>query len=200
MAAGRFLTQDPIGLAGGVNLYAYAGNNPVAFSDPYGLCRDPADPDCDFLGRLYGAAAGFVNSATGRTISALGQAANVIAEALDWLAPGSRKVAEGLSGRDSDGESLSSRDRVLAVAAGVGEAGASRLTTSQASDLARYIGFTKRVKAPHFNSKGQAVFTDGRVFITQDVTSHKGGVWKVIDRKGNRLGTYDALLTKRIGD
>jgi RHS repeat-associated protein len=34
---GRFLSQDPIGLAGGVNLYAYAGNNPVAYSDPFGL-------------------------------------------------------------------------------------------------------------------------------------------------------------------
>jgi RHS repeat-associated protein len=34
---GRFLTQDPIGLAGGVNLYAYAGDNPLAYSDPFGL-------------------------------------------------------------------------------------------------------------------------------------------------------------------
>ncbi len=36
---GRFLQQDPAGYADGLNLYAYAGNNPLLFSDPYGLYR-----------------------------------------------------------------------------------------------------------------------------------------------------------------
>jgi len=40
---GRFLTQDPIGLAGGVNLYSYAANDPVASTDPFGLCSEGTD-------------------------------------------------------------------------------------------------------------------------------------------------------------
>ena len=36
--AGRFISEDPIGFAGGdVNLYRYVQNNPVMFIDPYGL-------------------------------------------------------------------------------------------------------------------------------------------------------------------
>lgn len=34
---GRYLTQDPIGLEGGLNLYSYTRNNPVNFSDSLGL-------------------------------------------------------------------------------------------------------------------------------------------------------------------
>jgi RHS repeat-associated protein len=34
---GRFISEDPIGFAGGPNLYAYAANSPINLTDPYGL-------------------------------------------------------------------------------------------------------------------------------------------------------------------
>jgi len=36
-AQGRFLTRDPLGYEGGINLYGYTANNPVNESDPSGL-------------------------------------------------------------------------------------------------------------------------------------------------------------------
>lgn len=37
---GRFISPDPIGIAGGTNLYQY-GPNPIGWSDPFGLAAEP---------------------------------------------------------------------------------------------------------------------------------------------------------------
>ena len=39
---GRFLQEDPLGISDGVNLYTYAGNNPMLFVDPSGLAAQRA--------------------------------------------------------------------------------------------------------------------------------------------------------------
>jgi uncharacterized protein RhaS with RHS repeats len=47
----QFTQSDPIGIGGGLNLYGYAGGDPINLSDPFGLCP-PADDnfsDCATL-------------------------------------------------------------------------------------------------------------------------------------------------------
>jgi RHS repeat-associated protein len=75
--SGRFTQPDPIGIAGGLNLYGYANGDPVNYSDPFGLC--PAIPQ--LCTAALGAAAGaggqvLFNYLNGRPISQdVGQAA-----------------------------------------------------------------------------------------------------------------------------
>jgi hypothetical protein len=49
---GSFTQEDPIGLAGGMNLYGFAAGDPVNFSDPLGLCP-PEDHDTWDCGSTY---------------------------------------------------------------------------------------------------------------------------------------------------
>jgi RHS repeat-associated protein len=49
-STGRWTQEDPIGVAGGINLYQFNGNNPASYTDPFGLC--PPIESCILLGEL----------------------------------------------------------------------------------------------------------------------------------------------------
>ncbi len=58
---GRFMNEDPIGLAGGdVSLYRYVGNDPVNWVDPWGLLT----PGQNIAAGMIGTTAGAVTAAT----------------------------------------------------------------------------------------------------------------------------------------
>jgi RHS repeat-associated protein len=97
---GRFTQEDPIGLAGGLNLYGFASGDPVNFSDPFGLMSCP--PECgevfEQLGRMAPAMQRAITGATAVTLAPIAIAAGAEAVA-GGAAMSTLGVARPLAGR-----------------------------------------------------------------------------------------------------
>lgn len=176
-----------------MNAYGFGGGDPVNFGDPFGLCPQ-ADGTDD--GKECPSLMDDVNRAMAKSLKSLAETTLEVSASIvnAFTGLGDLYTAAGLNPNVQG-----TQDRIIAgglagLTAMGGAGDAARLTTSQGADLARYVGFERRVKDFPFNAHGQGVWTDGRTLITLDVDAHSGGVWKMFDRRGNRLGTFDALL------
>jgi RHS repeat-associated protein len=211
-AIGRFTTPDwsakvePVPYAAftdpqSLNLYLYAGSNPLIHVDADGHCWPQWI--CNFGQAVKNGVTnhGFVtdntrhkrtearrqwleqNGVIGFNYHHGDQPATII---YDWKTANEHTV-DNFYEKATDPETGIAVTALTTVAA---------LTTPAATKLANSLGF-RRVNVD-WDTHGQAVYEkDGR-YISLDKDSHSGGVWKEFNRQGERIGTLDANLN-RIG-
>ncbi|KRQ00644.1 RHS repeat-associated core domain-containing protein [Bradyrhizobium manausense] len=107
-ALGRFLQTDPLGSGGGTNLYAYVGNDPLNWIDPYGLVAE--DPQADAGG------AGQGNGNQPPVAAAAGGAGGGDDGGDDWLRKLIARILAGQENQSSRGEFVTTQRGVSQVA------------------------------------------------------------------------------------
>jgi RHS repeat-associated protein len=117
--AGRFTQPDPIGIAGGLNVYGFAKGDPVNFSDPFGLAPCPPCYGVDIGARLAAGVLGYVT----RREDAI--RIRMLEETAGFLLTGG--VAKAFGGMGAAGRS--SRSGVSAASEGVYVEGRTYVTT-----------------------------------------------------------------------
>jgi hypothetical protein len=73
------------------------------------------------------------------------------------------------------------------------------LTNKESRKIATDMGYKEVKNHPCGNTRNKPVFTNGKNYISADADGHNGGIWKLFNRAGDRIGTGNIDLTKIIG-
>jgi RHS repeat-associated protein len=60
--SGQFTQMDPIGIAGGLNVYGFANGDPINFSDPFGLCPSCGEEALEYWAQMSANSTGLVRA------------------------------------------------------------------------------------------------------------------------------------------
>lgn len=166
---GRFMQEDPAGLAGGANLYGYAGADPANNSDPFGLScvvEDTGKPCPDDTGRRLKAVGSALLQAVGQAVDRMFTAA--------FGNPGGA-LPEGVGGAGSAMEETASISGMLREAsAGTGNFGLGSASAGEA-ELAGHA----------WVGEGAKLASDGKTMVSSDglrqyrPATYKPGIGKV---------------------
>ncbi len=109
---GRYISADPIGLSGGVNLYAYVQNDPVNFIDPHGL----------FVGKILAGTFGRMAGRTAQESAVAGMMADgTVSLAIE--ASGASPNIPGLLGYAADGLQIQGGTQLVGLGSAIAAQG-----------------------------------------------------------------------------
>ena len=144
---GRWLSKDPIGLSGGLNLYAFCGNSPSIMSDPFGQIS--FDEVCAWMN---GFAEGFADAVNG------GELQKGLAATVDGLIPFGDPFEDVYSGE------CGNHDGVYDVSKMFGTISFECFTTAVGIKASRFLNAGKEIQfgknlriAPNGNRTGNAL-------------------------------------------
>lgn len=195
-----FLSQDPIGLSGGANLYAYANLNPLMFIDPYGLCTGGglnlwtrAGGLGQAAGGLFEGTAGVVLGIGGSPTVALGLAGAAVAtHGVDNMQAGVRQFVTGqpVDAMTSEifqsfGMSRNAANQANAYLSAAATAGAG------------YINMTRNTVSTVSANAGRSFNSGGsRAQSNVDPNTLRAGSQRTLDP--GRLGTQRSLIQRGV--
>src|SRR5215207_2964445 len=165
---GSFISRDPLGEAGGFNLYAYCGNDPVNRHDPLGLAAAPFQPGVTD------------EDSFGAAISRLSQLG------LPFLASGAAQINAWLDAQETEfaetHDAIALADETLAEINAIGREHRSRIGTS----MLNFGGAAARFNL--FGGKSERALLNDYTALQAD--------WASVNAGRKELETYLGTLSR----